>query len=180
MVCGDPRSDSVGDVVTPVSDTHHDGGEDLAIGPHVLNADVVAVGFSMDGAEEIGVVGDAVDGHAVQSEVLAPAPPLLRVGPGLGGDGTDETFVRRDVAGSDAAFFMRLFGLGESALLVCDLHADGGAIAALGLAGHDVDFCGDRAVAVLLASVDFTVRILVIVFDELGAFAGKVQRRILA
>lgn len=58
------RTDSVGHVVGAVCDGHHHGGHDLAVSEEVFDADVVALGTGVDGAEEVGVVGYYVAGDA--------------------------------------------------------------------------------------------------------------------
>ena len=81
LVRSHPWPDGVGDVVAPVRDRHHDRREDLAVRPHVLDSDVIAVSTSVDLAEGGRVMGHDVNGHAVQEPELEVTPPFEWVGP---------------------------------------------------------------------------------------------------
>lgn len=50
-VDGGNGTDCVGNVVGTVGDGHEHGGDDLAVCPEMFTADIVAVGFGVDGAE---------------------------------------------------------------------------------------------------------------------------------
>jgi len=50
LVDSSPRPDGVGNIIAAMSNRHHHGRDDLAVGEHVFNSHIVVLGLSMDGA----------------------------------------------------------------------------------------------------------------------------------
>ena len=89
LIGSDPRSDCVGNIIASVRDRHHHGADHLAVGPHMLDSNVVALGASVDLSKCIGVVSHDISHHALQQGEFEVSPPFLRVGPGEVFDGDD-------------------------------------------------------------------------------------------
>lgn len=188
-----PGTDGVGDIVTTVGDGHHDGGDDLAVGPHMFDADIVTVGTGVDLAEHSGVVGDDVDEDTAEHEEFEPIPVFLRVDPGEFFDGDDPALVRGDVAGLVLAHGLRVFGGSEDVFVVgvgfAVLSVAEGALRAVlvGMEGLLVVVGGagvDHFVHLTLllrAGADIAVRISVVVGDEFAVSpAWPVERWVLS